>query len=1410
MILVRRAVDMIHASISRDGLYGVSSRFMASAVADTEGDWPFTNRASRTLPGFTVRTVRHAQAIAALRMASRLLSMPDLSAKAALMVRQLHELYAAAHDSSAATGTGSGEEAKDLLPGQNPGKWAPKPSPKALATVKSKAGAKAAEAKTVTDDGLGPFHVGVVIGPTEAQDTPVRSLSSELPLLLLFLEPGDLPDSVISWLADTALALQTPVGLRTGRTAPDYTSTHADMRRGMAADAGVASSFQLASGLAPTGRRTADREVHWHVSPVEQAAILLGVSKHVDYAIRTHMLADTDTDEDSDGKGGSGHGSKWRARNRPRFMRPEFQDANGDARPDGGIEYGEEADAAEGGGSAMSKEEERERESQRQAGIDESDRIAGILRSGRTGEDGGDAGNKLKPKRKQHDKAHGSESGYHAHLLSNLRKLADAALHVGPVLDRLLQESHTRMELARLAAQHESDAIRKSSQAGGKGAALRKNDGAASDSPSDLASRFLLSPLVVRDASIPEVVSEVRKRRLHIGTNNTDEFLASLSTVAHSFVAPELLSFSSRHSDDGLVDPRSFAPFVPAWGLLPHSALAPYLIRAGESVPETAAPVESRFTVSATVTSAGGIRKAVSAVAKDIIELAKAVANYAKTKAKSFSKNKNRREEDDADQPVAAVPGRKRATGLSLAQEAGAEVHLFYPKKGGLRVVHPAGLTADGFVLLSGDDASSIYSKRQQLLPVGNKGKAQGAEAPAALGEDVVALKERAIPLLEHVAVKIAVAHDVDAPASASKDAQQDGADSAGSKPKHDSKNAVQKKLGVAEKAIGAFKSLRDRLSKSTETITVRGDGRPSTLETMATARFFRRITAVARGVATHRQARLEARLKHLQERRRRIAAGEIDPSDEDDDDDDWESDSDGDGERNVAAGHDEDQLEREASAEIEDDVRAARGQGSAEPKWSLKKALLGGARVRVTASDVLLALIRQPAYLPGERGSLQRFDRSDRDGDGLVVERGRVVFLPSVADRFVWIDERGRRAANKRLDVIVQLIQLRQMGISVPQSAMLGIRNDARAVGLEDVLAEMEDKADLQSGQLEHLQQEEAQVMLDEAEAETRREEELLRQANELGRDAALQPRSEDERAALLAPAALPEPGSGDADADREEGHPKKLSKPLAPVAVALPLPPRPEDEATDAEADHPLGEDPEWRAAQEAEKAEANKAEAKAADPADAAARKLSEDSAPEVAQQKDEKDAKKKEPVTGAKSADAPLTVAKLAAAAERICGPQSNRAASWFGYCCIGENSLTSLSKALAAQGAPDAAVDPTRIPKFSCSSVIYGKPIGMSCMAIDDDYCDCDKDGFDEPSTGACAQTPFRCPDGVRIVERGAETLLPLADYQSTTLPGAALAKLTPADLAKFGYIHASKVGDGIEDCAGGADEKAAA
>jgi hypothetical protein len=200
---LKTAANTIMRQINTDGYYIVHS-------TAAEGSIPTGKPLSVNDPEAThrVSTLRHVQALAALRAAFLLLGSDNLAHTSALMVRRLHDMY-------------------------DP--W-PATSPAAL-----------------PEDFSGPFHVGLLVqreGNKPVQ--PIRGLCSDLGLLLLYLEPGDVPRAALGRLAASLASLETPIGVRTGRQVFDYESGTPGARKHK-----------------------------WMVSGIDQLGILYGASKHL-------------------------------------------------------------------------------------------------------------------------------------------------------------------------------------------------------------------------------------------------------------------------------------------------------------------------------------------------------------------------------------------------------------------------------------------------------------------------------------------------------------------------------------------------------------------------------------------------------------------------------------------------------------------------------------------------------------------------------------------------------------------------------------------------------------------------------------------------------------------------------------------------------------------------------------------------------------------------------------------------------------------------------------------------------------------------------------------------------------------------------------------------------------------------
>ncbi len=190
---------------------------------------------------------------------------------------------------------------------------------------------------------------------------------------------------------------------------------------------------------------------------------------------------------------------------------------------------------------------------------------------------------------------------------------------------------------------------------------------------------------------------------------------------------------------------------------------------------------------------------------------------------------------------------------------------------------------------------------------------------------------------------------------------------------------------------------------------------------------------------------------------------------------------------------------------------------------------------------------------------------------------------------------------------------------------------------------------------------------------------------------------------------------------------------------------------------------------------------------------------------------------------------------AEALERLGGARDR---VWTGACC-GERVLSLVRDAAAsAPSSPAAGLVPvSSLPTFQCRGSTAGaaaKYKEVSCAYARDDFCDCEGDAADEPDSSACSSSrlahgaAFLCHSGVLEVSRGA--LVPRlaapgpvpagagggggdgegeVGSASAAASAAFVAGLKPGELAAYGYIHASKVRDGVKDCVGGEDEEAA-
>jgi hypothetical protein len=157
-------------------------------------------------------------------------------------------------------------------------------------------------------------------------------------------------------------------------------------------------------------------------------------------------------------------------------------------------------------------------------------------------------------------------------------------------------------------------------------------------------------------------------------------------------------------------------------------------------------------------------------------------------------------------------------------------------------------------------------------------------------------------------------------------------------------------------------------------------------------------------------------------------------------------------------------------------------------------------------------------------------------------------------------------------------------------------------------------------------------------------------------------------------------------------------------------------------------------------------------------------------------------------------------------ERLCANNSSVDAPWAQSCCA-SGALSSLIRGDDPGNGFDnnaMMVSLSAIPTFLCSEsadaaampgkggILSKRSIRVSCASVRDDYCDCTADGADEDKTAACSavgpSVKFRCSKGVRNLKGGSVG----SDDNDEK-----------ADL----FISVSKVGDEIEDCIDGEDEK---
>ena len=212
------AMKALRSRLTQDGLYAIPHPLAGGGAS-------------------IARASHQAQAIAALRCASATLQQPQLAVHAAMLLRQLHAMYLPPPTIK------STADVDDVT--QLPFMLAALVTPKASGRNSSSSNGSGGSLQYALLSQLSAFSSSTN-NPLSAE---LGLHPSELAQLLLWLEPGDLPDTVIARVAAFLQAtLETPAGWRDG----------------------VASVSGSGS---------------WRVSPMEQTVTLLGATKHIEAAV---------------------------------------------------------------------------------------------------------------------------------------------------------------------------------------------------------------------------------------------------------------------------------------------------------------------------------------------------------------------------------------------------------------------------------------------------------------------------------------------------------------------------------------------------------------------------------------------------------------------------------------------------------------------------------------------------------------------------------------------------------------------------------------------------------------------------------------------------------------------------------------------------------------------------------------------------------------------------------------------------------------------------------------------------------------------------------------------------------------------------------------------------------------------
>jgi hypothetical protein len=1286
--------------VRRDGLYVVSSQ-----PADADAD----DGSAR----HQVHTLRHVQAMAALRAGSVMLGDAALARTAALMLRRLHDLYAGrggAGGSGSVDGKGAFHFGMELLPA-------------AAAAAGATAGAGAVELR------------------------PIRGLTSEQALLLLYLEPGDVPSSVIARTAAGVLALETPAGLKSGKLLRELevppVAAAAEAGAGSKPAPGAAAAAAQTQGLPRPG---------YVISPLEQVAILAAAAKHARHEVLLALRRSDAAQLRAPGAPAAGDGDASAAQPRahpvpvpaPRAEPPSEgaseeegaaaaaapAEADGalDARITHAITTLVRLPAAPQLPAALSSLDATTDAATADGAVEGAGRADAAATDGHASDAGAPAFAEL-------------DAGIHPYGVTYtlLRHVVEACLRVHPALERLQREAATRHWAMQLWAAQAAAA----------------------------AGTQLAGP--ARDASLAEGLQGL-----------------------HAWTFPELLTpLAASEAERVISEPAQAPPVCPGWGQGPAAAAAESLAERrgrgnGSSTPYLPCSAEVALVEAGVLFGSGNGASAGAGVETG----GSAAANATLTRVRVHR---------------GALPIRGEAAEARAARIP--QLVLSYPPAGqGLSVyrprlsISPTGrvlqLPAVGSGTMAGAAEDAAAGLATMQAGAGSSGARPGglARAAALLNDQVAKLAKKtgrgagAAPAAAAASGPAYVGYEhvlLDLPLQAAQPPHPPDRGEARPEPQAPPAPAPAGRLQRAGAAVqAATKRLRDAASGVNQLrrsvlhgrpqkphLTLRGAGEPTDVGTVVAARFFRRLAAAASAGAA---ARLLS-------------------------------------EAVVAAGAD------------------AASLVAAERQQAMRMLDLAAQAGGLTSSvdDVLTALVA-----PGRHAAaISRLGGRRRPAATPHVDDGRdsIAEEAPFVQQFAWIDEQSRSAAARALSAVAGAASDTPVAPeAVPAAAAAAARpvlgGNGESLSAEQRMlaaaaAEIAAAEAAEAGQPSSLGGDVA-ARAGQGEGAPRTGDLSLYQAADLAyvegltsRDVKGKPEGRPN-GELLQPAPIlpaPEsaaPASGGDDGDVVAGLGVDTAGGRGSAVEAQPnaLPPPPD----------PLDGDIDEVEARRIVRQRQREAEIEEV----LAAAEVAEEGAGHGTQPEQAKLPSVPRGQTPGLARSLQVDVAALHA---RICLGAGKELAGpgepwWYSSCCASSRShaataglrrglgdLVVAGHGLVAKDELPTFTCPTAAPRSSSGFQAHPKGAPLPCSFINDDFCDC-AGGDDEPATSACATGLFKCRSGALVVQAG--ELRP-ADRKplDSAVSASALQARAPAELAAYGFIPASKVGDGIKDCAAGEDEE---